>query len=93
MAAFDEDEDGRILQTEMANRPDLYRELAGNRGEITGRDVARRVGFVGPRGVEVSYDDFQRRWDLDGDGEVEAEEMPEVPSLHFRGILGERGRR
>ena len=93
MAAFDADEDGRILQTEMADRPDLFRELAGNRGEITGRDVARRVDFVGPRGVGVTYDDFQRRWDLDGDGEVEAEEMPEVPSLHFRGILGERGRR
>ena len=91
---FDEDGDRRIVQTEMRDRPDLFRELAGNRSVVERDDIGRRINFLGPRGVEITYDDFERRWDLDGDGRVEPEEMPDVPALRFRGILdGERRRR
>ncbi len=88
-AALDRDGDGVLSRAELSGRPDLRDELAIGRNDAgaTREAVEARVGIVARLGVEATYDDFARRWDLDGDGEVEPDEMPPVSTLAFRGIL------
>ncbi len=90
MAAFDRNGDEKLTQSELARRPELFAELAGARDAVYPADIERRINRVTQLGVEAAADDFVPRWDLDGDGRVEPEEMPDVPTLALRGVFERR---
>jgi len=74
---FDRNGNDELTQRELRKRPELFRELDTNGNDIVTRDeVQVRVDLVGREGVEVTTDDYVTRWDLDGNGKVEGEEVP-----------------
>ena len=45
--------------------------------EVDEREIAARVNLVVGAGVDVTQDGFAARWDLDGNGRVDDDELPE----------------
>jgi hypothetical protein len=87
---FDADEDGKLSRREMKRRPQLRFRMDGDGSSSVEEDeLARAVAFVVQGGVEVTPDGFAERWDLDGDGKVEPEEIELMPWLRER-LLGKR---
>ena len=79
LAAFDVDRDGALGARDLKLRPGLLEELDADRdGTAEPNELAARVQLVQAQGVEASPDEFLARWDLDGDGEVEDGELPEL---------------
>ncbi|MCC7011254.1 MAG: hypothetical protein IT454_01720 [Planctomycetes bacterium] len=79
LTAFDADKSGTLTAREMKRRGDLFRELDANRDDIVdATELAARVRIVDANGVEVLPDGFVERWDLDGSGKVEPDELPSV---------------
>jgi len=90
LKVFDADGDGKLSRREMRRRPQLRFQMdADGSSSIEEDELARAVDFVVRNGVEVTPDGFTERWDLDGDGEVEPEEIEIVPWLRER-LLGGR---
>lgn len=83
LAVLDRDGDGELSAKELRRRPDLKLELdLDGDGRTTRDELETRIGQVVPQGVEIAADDFLRRWDLDGDGELGAAEIgPELRAL------------
>lgn len=78
LAIFDADRDGSLTRRELIARPDLFREFDGIRdGLVSPEKLSRAVERVARDGVELVSDGFLHRWDIDGDGEVEASELPD----------------
>ena len=76
-ATFDSNKNDELTHRELRKRMELYREFDTNGDDIVTRDeVQARVDLVGQAGVEVTTDDYVTRWDLDGNGKVEDEEIP-----------------
>ncbi|MCZ6596663.1 MAG: hypothetical protein O7B99_03390, partial [Planctomycetota bacterium] len=88
---FDKDGDGELSRREMRSRIDLFEiiDFDGN-GRVDEMEILRVVDLVSQAGVEVTVDDFMGRWDLDGDGKVEENEVPSASTLRLRGLLGRR---
>jgi hypothetical protein len=85
LAAFDGDENEILDQRELAARPDLLESLDANRDlRIVRDELARGLARLADDGVRSLPDDFEGRWDLDGDGQVEAEELPAGARLRLR---------
>ncbi|MFT6713146.1 MAG: Ca2+-binding EF-hand superfamily protein [Planctomycetota bacterium] len=79
LEAFDRDGDSVLTRSEMKRRVDLFLELDQNGdGRAERGEINRRVNFVVGGGVGVCADGFVVRWDLDGDGTVEEDEVPGV---------------
>ncbi len=75
---FDRDADEVLGQRELQARTDLLRVLDANGDQRVDRDeIARRLARLEDEGPRSLPDDFLGRWDLDGSGVVEPDELPE----------------
>jgi hypothetical protein len=78
LAVFDKDKSGTLSRREMRKRPALFLEFDRDRNDVVDEaEINRRIDILGQLGVDVCATDFVRRWDLDGSGKVEEEELPE----------------
>jgi Ca2+-binding EF-hand superfamily protein len=78
LGEFDRDGDESLDQRELARRPDLLSCLDANGDERAERaEIARLLARLADQGLESLPDDFLGRWDLDGSGTVEPDELPE----------------
>lgn len=76
-ATFDRDGDGELSGRELRKRRDLWREFDRDGDDrVTEREVQARVDLISEAGVDVTTDGYVKRWDLDGNGKVEEEEIP-----------------
>ncbi|MEM8713170.1 MAG: hypothetical protein AAGG01_19670, partial [Planctomycetota bacterium] len=73
---FDANGDGVLAKRELRKRPDLFRTLDIDRSTLVEADEVMRAETLSlARGLEMMPDSFLRRWDLDGSGEVEEDEV------------------
>ena len=87
---LDADGDGQLTKRECRRRPLLFAQLDVDRSSIVEPDELERAEAVLLRwGVESGPDDFFRRWDLDGSGRVDEDEVSSVVWT----LLERRGRR
>jgi hypothetical protein len=78
-SAFDRDGDGELDARETKARPDLFQAIDTNGDQRAERaELDRLIARLLRLGVDALPDDFVGRWDLDGDGEVGADEFPEA---------------
>jgi Ca2+-binding EF-hand superfamily protein len=77
LAAFDRDGDHELDAQELSAREDLLAAFDSN-GDliVTREEVERRMARLEVQGVDALADDFQGRWDLDGSGAVDPDEVP-----------------
>jgi Ca2+-binding EF-hand superfamily protein len=74
---FDRDADETLDQRELKVRTDLLRVLDANGDQRADRgEIARLVARLDDEGVDALPDDYLGRWDMDGSGAVEADELP-----------------
>ncbi len=79
LETFDKDGDGELTRREMKSHPRLFFQADQDRSTVVEADeVARVEALVRLNGTEAIPDAYGARWDLDGDGKVEAEELPPV---------------
>jgi Ca2+-binding EF-hand superfamily protein len=83
LATFDRDGDEVLDQRELKTRADLLFVSDDNRDQRSDRtELGRLLARLDDEGVHMLADDFLGRWDLDGSGTVEAEELP--PGVRLR---------
>lgn len=76
---FDRDGDESLDQRELKARPDLLRLFDRDQDQRADRgEIAALVSRIADEGVALLPDDFLGRWDLDGSGKVETDELPEA---------------
>ncbi len=91
LATFDANDDGSIERAEMKDRPELFRQIDGNGdGSLDEIEIPRLLRIVAGLGVDAVPDDFMGRWDLDGSGKIEADELPRVLHLRLADTLGKK---
>lgn len=84
LAEFDRDEDEVLDQRELRARPDLLRHFdADSDQRVTRDELGRALTRLEDTGVDALADDFVGRWDLDGSGKVEPDELPEGVRLRL----------
>jgi Ca2+-binding EF-hand superfamily protein len=88
-ARLDRNGNGEIPTREIERIPGLALLDANGDGRIALEELQAVVTRIEQAGVEVTRDDFEGRWDLDGDGTVEADEIPLPAWLRGR-VLGPR---
>lgn len=77
LAEFDRNGDETLDARELKAREDLLLALDPNGDRRVDRDeVVRRLTRLEEEGVAALPDDFLGRWDLDGSGTVEPDELP-----------------
>ena len=87
-AGLDADGDGQLTKRELRRRPLLFAQLDVDRSSIVEPDELERAEAVLLRwGVESGPDDFRTRWDMDGSGKVDEDEVSSVVWT----LLGRRG--
>jgi Ca2+-binding EF-hand superfamily protein len=85
-ALFDGDKDERLTRRELGARRDLLLALDDDRDQsVSEVEFRARLDRMADNGVDVLADGFRARWDLDGDGVVEAGELP-LPAWMWRRI-------
>jgi len=90
LAEFVVDGDGALGARDLKARPELWQELDLDRdGTAEPTELASRVALAQAQGVEALPDHFEERWDLDGDGDVAEDELPEL----VRRVLERRAQR
>ena len=91
LAAFDADGDGEISRGEMRRRAELFALMDRNSdGVVSEEELPRLPQILARLGVDGAPDDFMGRWDLDGDGRIDADELPRVLHLRLAGSLEPR---
>ena len=85
LAALDTDGDGNLSQRELKRRPEILIEM-DNDGDskVDADEYTIYLERVARRGVDVTADDFKSRWDTDGNGKVEGDELPPGVDLATR---------
>src|SRR5262249_40587856 len=79
MAKFDRDHDEILDARELKARPDLLAVFDANADlRVDRTEIANRLARISDSGMRSLPDDFVGRWDLDGSGTVEADELPEA---------------
>jgi hypothetical protein len=74
---FDKNQDLSLTKLELKGRPDLFPVLDQNDDGLLSRaEIDDGTGAIAVRGVDACPDEFLARWDLDGDDEVEGDELP-----------------
>lgn len=82
---FDRDGDEILDQRELKARPDLAFHFDANVDQRVDRaELSRLLARLDDEGVHSLPDDFVGRWDLDGSGKVEADELPAGVRLRFK---------
>ena len=82
---FDRDGDEVLDQRELERRPDLMQRLDSNRDRRAERaEIALLLARLQDEGVQSLPDDFLGRWDLDGSGTVEPDELPACARARLR---------
>lgn len=82
VAAFDTNGDGELTAREMKRRRDLFIDMdRDGSGRVTPDEYRGFLNAVAVNGVEVTLDSFAARWDLNGDGKVEPQELPQGVEL------------
>lgn len=90
LATFDTDKDGTLNKRELLRRPDLALDLdADGDGVIGKNELDAQVATVDRYGTDSSPDDFLARWDLDGSGAVEEQELA-LPRAVLERVLERR---
>jgi Ca2+-binding EF-hand superfamily protein len=90
LAFWDADGDGAISRREAKFGEELWRVLdPDDSGSLSRYEIDRITGRTVRFGVDVCADSFEDRWDWDGDGRVEEDEL-ELPLWIERRILGGR---
>jgi len=85
LTEFDRNGDERLDQRELRARPDLLRYFdADSDQRATREELGRAIARLEDTGVDALADDFLGRWDLDGSGKVEADELPEGVRLRIQ---------
>ena len=88
---LDRDADGRLDRRELRGRPELFQELdRDGDGYGDAEEIAASVALVTNVGVDATASSFEERWDLDGDGSVRVEELPESAAAAWRRIAKRR---
>ena len=91
LAAFDQDRDGELSGREMRPRRDLMRELDRNQdGRVLTEEIEFAIARAVDAGVEAGPDAFERRWDLDGNGKLGDDELPEGFEVLWRDLLARK---
>jgi hypothetical protein len=83
---LDSDRDGTLVRKELKDRSDLLD--AGDRdkdGKVPGEELDFLLSRIDRLGNSALPDDFLGRWDVDGDGEVERDELPAGVRLRIFG--------
>ncbi|MGK0483846.1 MAG: Ca2+-binding EF-hand superfamily protein, partial [Planctomycetota bacterium] len=94
LKTFDSNGDGVLSKRELSNRADLFQRLDSDRSTLLEADEMDGVGdAIANSGVEAVPDGFLERWDLNGDGKVEASEIPELITTLLRSRSLQRRRR
>ncbi len=76
---FDRDGDEILDQRELKARPDLLRVFDADKNQRVERtEIVNLLARISDAGTHSLPDDFLARWDLDGIGKVEADELPEA---------------
>ena len=85
LEVFDANDSGDLSQRELKRRRDLFLEMDrdGN-GTASEEEIRARIDLVGRSGVDVTASGFTERWDLDGDGKVTDDELPEAVNRVLR---------
>jgi Ca2+-binding EF-hand superfamily protein len=84
LAEFDRDADEILDQRELKARPDLLKVFDQDGSQRVEREeLARRLGRLDDEGVHALADDFLGRWDLDGSGVVDPDELSEGVRLRL----------
>lgn len=79
LAAFDTNGDGRLTRPEMRKRSRLFEQLDRDNSSVVEPDeITRARARIATNGLRMLPDDFESRWDLDGNGKVKREELPPV---------------
>jgi len=77
LGALDADRDGELSKRELKRRGDLLAILDSNGDDrVDAAELGAGVARLADLGVDIAPDHFERRWDLDGDGKVQAAELP-----------------
>jgi len=85
LAAFDRNGDEVLDVRELSARPDLMSSLDGNGDQHVDRsEMEKVIERLEAEGVQRLPDDFLGRWDLDGSGTVEPDELPEAVRARLR---------
>lgn len=85
LATFDADGDEALSRKELKARPDLFEYLAyGGVESVERARLNERIEAVNRRqGYLSTPDEFLARWDLDGSGRIEEEELPDLAHLRL----------
>ena len=90
LAVFDRDKDGQLSRRELRSRPALrFRMDTDGSSTVDAEELANATAFVANNGVDVTPDGFLERWDIDGDGTVEEQELDVTAWLRTR-LIGDR---
>jgi Ca2+-binding EF-hand superfamily protein len=77
LQTFDRDGDEQLDARELERRPDLLALDANGDRRVARAEVAALLARIEDEGFARLPDDFVGRWDLDGSGAVEADELPD----------------
>jgi Ca2+-binding EF-hand superfamily protein len=82
LAQFDADKNGSLSQRELKKRLDLFVDFDRDGDQVvTAKEIDARINALTRLGIDAAPDGFLERWDLDGDGKLTGDELPEAARI------------